>query len=292
MKRFVDEAFLQRLANLRFIVKGRRKGRLSGLHVSPRAGVSLEFADYRQYAPGDDFRYIDWNIYGRLDRILVKTFVHETDLPIYLLVDSSASMRLGSPSKFHYAARLAAAMAYLGLRGLDRVGLYPFAEHLGLTVAPRHGMGQLGRIFRALQDAEAAGSTSLNDGIIDFLNQTRESGLVFLISDFLTPGGYEEAFARLLHRGDEPVVVQVLDPEDLHPTASGTVRLVDAESSRRQTLTIGRRTVREYEERLDSLRRGLRRFLTERGIPYVLAPTDRPLEDLIHQDLRRGGVLR
>jgi len=292
MERFVDEAFLQRLANLRFIVKGRRKGRLSGLHVSPRAGVSLEFADYRPYAPGDDFRYIDWNVYGRLDRILVKTFVHETDLPIYLLVDTSASMRVGAPSKLHYAARLAAAMAYLGLRGLDRVGFYPFSEHLGITVAPRHGMGHLGRIFRALQDLEATGSTSLNDGLVEFLNQTRESGLVFLISDFLTPGGYEEGIERLLHRGDEPVVVQVLDPEDLHPSASGTVKLIDAETARRQTLTVGTRTLREYGERLDDLRQSLARFLTERGIPYFVAATDVPLVQLIHHDLRMGGVLR
>ena len=292
MERFVDEAFLQRLANLRFIVKGRRKGRLSGLHVSPRAGVSLEFADYRQYAPGDDFRYIDWNILGRLDRVLVKTFVHEADLPIYLLLYCSASMRLGSPSKLHYTARLAAAMAYLGLRGLDRVGVFAFTEQIVSAVLPRHGNAQLGRIFRALTEIEAAGKTSLDEAIAEFLHQTRESGLVFLISDFLAPDGYAEGIARLLHRGDEPIAVQVLAPEDLHPTSIGTTQLIDVESSQRLTVTIGRQTVREYEQRLDQLRRRLGDFLTERGIPYILAPTDRPLEQLIHEDFRSGGVLR
>jgi len=292
MERFVDEAFLQRLANLRFIVKGRRKGRLSGLHVSPRAGVSLEFADYRQYAPGDDFRTVDWNIYGRLDRVLVKTYVHETDLPIYLLVDCSASMTLGAPNKVHYAARLASAIAYLGLRGLDRVGLFPFSEHLGTVVPARHGMGHLGRIFRALQEADVGGKTSLGDAISGFLNQTRESGVVFVVSDFLTPGGYEEGFARLLHRGDEPIAVQILDPEDLRPTAAGTTRLVDAETDRRLTITVGRRTLQEYERRLRQHRERLRAFLVERGIPYFLAPTDRPLDRLFHEDFRRGGILR
>jgi len=130
MEPLIDEAFLKRLSNLKFIVKGRRKGRLVGVHPSPRAGVSLEFADYRDYTPGDDFRYVDWNIVGRLDRVLVKTFVHEVDLPIAILLDCSASMRLGDPLKLRYAARLAAAIAYLGLRGLDRVGLYPFTDHL------------------------------------------------------------------------------------------------------------------------------------------------------------------
>jgi uncharacterized protein (DUF58 family) len=292
MERFVDEAFLQRLANLRFIVKGRRKGRLSGLHVSPRAGVSLEFADYRQYAPGDDFRYIDWNVVGRLDRVLVKTFVHEADLPIYLLVDCSASMRLGSPSKLHYAARLTAAMAYLGLRGLDRVGLFPFAERIGTSVLPRHGTGQLGRIFRALTEIEPGGATSLDEAIREFLHQTHESGLVFIISDFLTSGGYEDGIGRLLHRGDEPIAVQVLDAEDLHPTAMGTTQLVDVESTQRMTMTIGRRTIHDYEVRLRRLCAELQGFLTERGIPYFLAPTDRPLEELIHEDFRAGGVLR
>jgi len=292
MERLIDEAFFQRLAKLRFIAKGRRKGRLSGRHVSPRAGISLEFADYRQYAPGDDFRYVDWNIYGRLDRILVKTYVHETDLPIYLLVDCSASMSLGIPPKVHYAARLATAIAYLGLRGLDRVGLFPFSEHLGIVVPPRHGMKHLGRIFGALRDTEAGGRTSLDDAISEFLKQTHENGIVFVVSDFLTPGGYEEGFARLRHRGDEPIVVQVLAPEDLHPTATGTTRLVDAESARRLTITIGPRTLREYERRLQQHCSRLRSFLAERRIPYFLAPTRRPLEQLFHEDFRGGGILR
>ncbi|MBU0595528.1 DUF58 domain-containing protein [Candidatus Bipolaricaulota bacterium] len=292
MERFVDEAFLQRLANLRFIVKGRRKGHLSGIHVSPRSGMSLEFADYRQYAPGDDFRYIDWNIYGRLDRILVKTFVHETDLPVYVLVDLSASMQLGSPSKAHYAARLSAALAYLGLRSLERVGLYPYSDDLSATVPPRHGMAHFGRILRALGEVEPGGRTSFDTAARGFLNQTRESGLVFVISDFLTSESYQDAFARLLHRGDEVVVVQVLHPEEIAPTASGTTRLVDVETGQRLTLAIGRRTLAEYEQRLRDLRTALRTFLTERGIPYFLASTDQPLERLIHETFRLGGVIQ
>ena len=185
MPRFIDEAFLQRLTNLRFIVKGRRRGRLSGVHASPRAGVSLEFSDYRAYAPGDDFRYIDWNVYGRLDLLLVKTFVHEADLPIYLLVDFSASMQVGIPSKAQYAAQFAAGMAYLGLKELDRVGVYPFNDRLIPGLPPRHGMGQMGKIIRLLREAEPGGKTSIDRAITQFLSQTRESGVVFIISDFL-----------------------------------------------------------------------------------------------------------
>jgi len=292
MERFVDEAFLERLANLRFIVKGRRKGHLSGTHVSPRSGISLEFADYRQYAPGDDFRYIDWNIYGRLDRMLVKTFVHETDLPVYLLVDLSGSMQLGSPSKARYAARLSAALAYLGLRSLDRVGLYPYSEDLASLVPPRHGMAHFGRILRALSEIDPGGGTSFDTAVRGFLNRTKESGLVFVISDFMTSESCQDAFARLLHRGDEVVVIQILHPEEIAPTPSGTTRLVDVETGRRLTLTIGKRALAEYDARLRELRSGLREFLTERGIPYFLAPTDLPIERLLHETFRTGGVLQ
>jgi len=292
MQTLIDEAFLQRLANLRFITKGRRKGRLSGLHPSPRAGVSLEFADYRPYAPGDDIRSVDWNVFGRLDRVLVKTYVHEGELPVYLLVDFSASMRVGSPSKALYAARLCAATGYLALRGLDRVGLYPFTDHLLPGIPARHGMRQIGRILRRLIDTVPSGQTSLDHGISEFLAQTREGGLVFLISDFLTPGGYEEGIARLLHRGDEIVVVQVLAPEEIRPTRGGSTQLVDVESDRRLTLTIGRHAVEEYAERLAAHQARLRRFLTERGLPLFIAPTDLPIERLVHEQFRAGGILR
>jgi len=293
MRQLIDDAFLRQLSRLRFITKGRRQGHLSGTHASPRAGVSLEFADYRPYTPGDDFRYVDWNVYGRLDRILVKRFVHESDLPIYLLVDFSASMGIGSPPKAFYAARLAAALAYLGLRGLDRVGAYPFNDRVSPSaVPPRHGMRQMSHILRALLDANAEGETSIDRAVDELLTRTRECGLVILISDFLTDNGYREGIARLCHRGDEGIAIQVLDPAELHPTGTGTTELIDVESKRQTVLTVGRSTLAAYETRFRQHQAALRAFLLERGIPYFLGATDRPVVRLIHEDLRRGGVLK
>ena len=292
MPRFIDEAFLQRLTNLRFIVKGRRRGRLSGVHASPRAGVSLEFSDYRAYAPGDDFRYIDWNVYGRLDRLLVKTFVHEADLPIYLLVDFSASMQVGIPSKAQYAAQFAAGMAYLGLKELDRVGVYPFNDRLIPGLPPRHGMGQMGKIIRLLREAEPGGKTSIDRAITQFLSQTRESGVVFIISDFLGSDEYKEGLAKLVYRGDEVTAIQVLDPSDTSPPMVGTTRIVDVESSQRLTLTIGHRTKEEYERRFREFQATLKAFLLSRRITHFQVTTDRSMERFIHEDLRGGGVLR
>ena len=292
MEPLIDEAFLRRLANLKFIVKGRRKGKLAGTHPSPRAGTSVEFADYRDYSPGDDFRYIDWNLLGRLDRVLVKTFVHEADRPIYLLVDLSASMRLGDPPKARYAARFAAAIAYIGLRELDRVGLYPFCDRLLPAIPPRHGMGQMNHILRALQDVAPAGTTSLDRTIGDFLSASRESGLVFLVSDLLSRSGYQEGIARLLHRGDDIVVVQVVDPQELHPQMEGTFEIREVESGRSMELVVGRRTLAQYERRLGLFLDEMTAFFSGHRIPHFLVPTDLPVERLIHERLRAGGVLQ
>ncbi len=292
MDPLIDEGFLRRLGHLRFITKGRRASKLSGGHPSPRAGVSLEFADYREYTPGDDFRYIDWNIVGRLDRVLVKTFVHEVDLPIHLLVDLSASMYLGSPPKVRYAARLAAALAYLGLRNLDRVGLYPFSDHLLGSVSPRHGMGQMSRILRALHDVSASGETSLDLVLREFSQRTRETGLLFLISDFLDSGGYEEGIARLSYRGDEMVAIQVVDPEEMNPTLAGAARLVDVETGSRLDLTVGERTLAQYRRRFDLYVKGLQDYLSSQHIPHILSPTDLGIEELIHVRLRAQGVVQ
>jgi len=292
MDPLIDEAFLRRLAHLRFFARGRRRGHLAGAHASPRAGMSLEFADYRDYSVGDDFRYIDWNIVGRLDRVLVKTFVREVDLPIVLLLDLSASMRLGHPSKGVYAARLAAALAYLGLREYDRVGLYPFTDHLLPAIPPRQGMSQMAHILGALNHLSPGGRTSFDDILTQYVGQSRESGLVFLLSDLLSEGGYADGISRLLYRGDEVVVIQIVDPQELHPALAGPSRLTDPETQRHVDLSVGDRARAQYEARLTAYLDALRAFLLDRRVPYLLAPTDLPLEQLIHERMRAQGVLQ
>ena len=292
MKSLFDETFLNRLAKLRFMTQGRRKGRLSGIHPSRRSGVSLEFSDYRPYTKGDDFRYIDWNVYGRLDRVLVKSFVHESDLPVYLIVDLSASMALGSPPKANYVAQLCTALAYLGLKNLDRVGFYAFTDHVLPPVSPRHGMSQMNRILRHLAEAVPNGETSIDKAISGFLRMTRESGLVILISDFFSPHGYEEGLNRLLHRGDEIVAIQVLDREEIDPTSSGKTRFIEVETGRNTTLSVGQETLQEYKDRFSDYQEELIAALHRRSILHFVVPTDRSLPALFHEDFRARGFLR
>jgi len=292
MKNLIDQTFLSRLARLRFMTRGRQKGRLSGIHASRRTGVSLEFADYRPYTQGDDFRYIDWKVYGRLGRIVVKSFVHESDLPVYLLIDLSSSMSLGTPAKSHYAAQLCAALAYLGLKSHDRVGIYSFASRILTPVSPRHGMSQMTRILHYLEEAEPSGETSINKAIEQFLQMTRESGLVILISDFLSEDGFEEGLNRLLHRGDEVVAIQVLDPDEIVPSSSGKTRFVEIETGRNITLAVGQQTLQEYETRFAQFQRKLADVMHRRSILHFVVPTTRSLSALFHEDFRARGFLR
>lgn len=292
MNNLIDETFLSRLSTLRFMTRGKQKGRLSGIHASRRTGVSLEFADYRPYAQGDDLRYVDWKVYGRLGRIVVKSFVHESDLPVYLLIDLSSSMSLGSPPKARYAAQLCAALAYLGLKSHDRMGVYSFADRILTPVFPRHGMSQLSRIMQYLGETEASGETSIDRAIEQFLQMTHESGLVILISDFLSDSGYQQGLNRLLHRGDEVVAIQVLAQEEIDPTSSGKTRFVEIETGRNVTLSVGQQALQEYKSRFAQYQEELADAMHHRSILHFVVPTTRPLLTLIHEDFRARGFLR
>ncbi|MGD9675971.1 MAG: DUF58 domain-containing protein [Candidatus Bipolaricaulia bacterium] len=291
MQQLIDRGFLERWAHLRFTSRRRQAGRFTGSHASPRAGMSVEFADYREYVPGDDFRYVDWNLCGRLDRILVKTFVQEVDVPVYFLFDVSASMGLGEPQKAHYGAQLVLALSYLALRSLDRVGVFPFSDRPLDSVPPRQGMTQFSAILRLLSRLDPQGRTSLAEGVSGFLSRTRETGLVVLVSDFLSPDDLRDPLARLNHRGDEVIAIQILAREDLDPAIAGPVHFIDVESSDRMNLAVGPSTLEAYRKGFAEFQSSLRTTFLRHGIPSFVASTDRPLEALIHQDLRSGGVL-
>jgi uncharacterized protein (DUF58 family) len=290
--RLADEDFLHRLANLKFIFKGRRQGKFVGAHYSPRAGVSLEFADYRPYFAGDDFRYVDWSVYGRSDRLLIKIFTREVDLPLYLILDLSGSMEVGEPSKAWYATRLAAALSYMGLRTMNRVGIYPFTDRLAIGLPPRQGMKHLFHIFRYLETIEPGGQTALDSTLNEFVQQTTESGLVFIISDLLFSGGYQRGLSHLLYRGDQVVILQVLAPEDIVPQMSGEAEIKGVEEEGYLDLTVGSQAIATYRNRLIIHNEAIHTFCASRGITYLQIPTDLALEEVIHHKLRVERVIR
>lgn len=273
MRELLTPAELRCLARLRLSLR-RPRGELAGAHLAARTGHSLEFADFRPYQPGDDFRSVDWAAYARLRRLLVRVHKREVEAPLYLLLDVSRSMGVGRPTKLDFAVRLAAALAFVAYRGQDRFGLAPIRERPGEGLAPRRGRAQLVALFSALARLEAAGPTDLNGSLRDWAGRGWEPGLCVVLSDFLCESGWREGVSALLAGRHAVALVQILSPRDLDPRFRGELELVDAELARRHRLTAGEGTLRAYRETLDRWNEGIRAYAAERGIPYFLFPSN------------------
>src|SRR5438477_11581178 len=188
---FFSPEFLAQLERLSLISRRAFRGSVKGERRSPRRGHSVEFADYRAYGVGDDLRYVDWNIYGRLDRLHVKLFVDEEDLCLHLIVDASASMNFGTPSKLDCAVRIAAALGFVGLVNLERVGVGVLRERIAEGWNPARGRNQVLPLIEFLGRLRPSGTTSLGDGLAQYALRTREAGVAVLISDLMDPAGSE-----------------------------------------------------------------------------------------------------
>ncbi len=218
----LSSEFLTQLERLAIVSRRAFRGRMRGERKSPRKGMSVEFSDYRQYGVGDDLRYVDWNIYGRLDRLYLKLFVDEEDLCLHLLLDGSGSMSFGEPSKLRYAARLAAALGFVGLVNHERVGVAVVRDRMAEGWNPTRGRGQLLSLLDFAARLRAGGPTGLSEGLAAYALRSREAGVAVLISDLLDPVGYEAGLKALLERRFDVHVIHVLAPEEMNPILAGS----------------------------------------------------------------------
>ncbi len=283
--------FLAQLERLELVTRKIFRGRMKGERRSPRKGQSVEFADFRNYVPGDDLRFIDWNTYARLDRLFLKIFFEEEDLHFYALIDASGSMSFGSPSKLRYAQQLAAALGFVGLIRGDRVRV----ETLGQ--GPVRGTSYRGRksIWRMQQELltiEPNQTISLSQGVKDFCIRNPGKGIVVLISDLMDKEGYETALKYLLSRDMDIYVIQVLSAEELEPDIKGDLRLVDCEDDDVAEITASAPLLKRYQTTLAAFVEGAREFCSRRGMNYLLAKNQVPVEQLISGYLRRRGLVR
>lgn len=283
---FFTPEFLAQLERLSLLSRRAFRGSVKGERRSPRRGQSVEFADYRAYGHGDDLRYVDWNIYGRLDRLHVKLFIDEEDLCLHLLVDASASMGFGAPSKLDYAVRLAAALGFVGLVNHERVGLGLLRERVGEGWPPTRGRGQILPMMNFLSSVQPGGGTSLDEGLGNYAKRARESGLVVVISDLLDPAGYERGVRALLERRFDVHMVHLLDPEEMNPTLGGDLRLIDSETGELRDLTVDAEALRDYRERLRAFLERAESFCRAREIGYHRIVTDTPVEAFVVAQLR------
>ena len=230
---------LVQLERLSLLSRRSFRGRVKGERRSPRKGISVEFSDYRQYGIGDDLRYVDWNVYARLDRLYLKLFVDEEDLCLHLLLDASASMGFGEPSKLEHAAKLASALGFVGLVGLERVGVGVVRERMAEGFSPARGRSQVLPLMDFVGRLRPGGATSLNDGLAAYVLRSREAGLAVLISDLMDPTGYERGLKALLERRFDVHVIHVLAPEEMNPGFGGDLRLLDSETAERRQQMFG-----------------------------------------------------
>ena len=287
---FFTPEFLAQLERLTLASRRIFRGRVKGERKSPRRGHSVEFCDYRAYGVGDDLRYVDWNAYGRLDRLHVKLFVDEEDLCLHLLVDASASMDFGRPTKLAYALRLAAALGFVGLVGLERVGVGILRDRVSEGWPPTRGRNQFGALLDFLNEVEPAGTTRLNEALASYTMRSRESGVAVVISDLLDPAGYEAGLRALMERRFDIHVIHLLDPEEMSPELSGDFRLTDSESGEVRELSVDREALRDYRERLHAFLERAEAFCRAQEIGYHRVVTDTAVEEFVLAQLK-GLVL-
>ena len=284
--------FMGKLGALGVVSKKILAGKLRGERRSRKRGESLEFADHRAYAQGDDLRRIDWNLYGRLEKLFLKLFLAEEDLSIYLLLDASRSMDFGSVNKFDYARKVAAAVAYIGINNLDRVTLTVNVGGEEHNLSNIRGKKQVFRLFDFLSKIRPAGKTNLLEAARRFIIRNRRPGVLLLISDFLDPDGFEAPLKTLSAARMDLFAIHVLAKEEIEPVLTGDFLLLDSESGDRLDVTASRRLVENYQKTVRGFCSSLQQFCATRGAAYLFASTELPFEALVLDYLRTAGLVR
>src|SRR6516164_1558666 len=288
----LDPEFLARLEQLELVSRKIFMGRMKGERRSKKKGQSVEFADYRNYVVGDDLRFLDWNLYARLDRLFLRLFMEEEDLHFYILLDNSLSMDFGTPTKLHYTRQIAAALGFIGLVNLDRVVIEAFNDRLTQTMPALRGRRSLWRLLDFLGKIEPAGPSNLAQALRTFSLKSSGKGIVVVLSDFMDKGGYEDALRYLLARQMDVYVIQILSQEEIEPEIVGDLRLVDVEDDDVAEITVNGPLLKRYKQNLAAYRAALHEFCARRGVTCLFTSNQVPFDRLVLSYLRQRGLVR
>ena len=288
----LDSEFMGKLDQLTLMSRKIFAGKMRGERLTKRRGESAEFADYRNYVPGDDLRFLDWNIYARLESLFLKLFLQEEDLHVSILIDVSKSMDWGEPNKGLYARRIAAAIAYIGLVNFDRVSLYAYANGMQYELAGVRGRRLMFKVIDFLTRVEYEGSSNLAAAGKQFATRHPQPGIVLILSDFFEKGGYEDGLRFLLGRNYDLYTIQLLSPQEIDPPLVGDLRLTDIEDGDVAEVTISRALINRYKQNLQAYCGELRDYCTRRGVNYLFTSTDKPFDQIILSYFRKRGLLQ
>jgi uncharacterized protein (DUF58 family) len=301
-----DETTLRKLNQLTLVASRVRAGGIQGDRRSTKRGSSVEFADYRNYTPGDDLRRLDWNIYARLDRPFVKLFEEEEDLSVTILLDGSRSMDWppppfppargrdeGGEHKFNYALRLAAGLGAVALDAGDQLSVVFLQDgRAAADFGPSRGGAALARLFGFLEGLQPGGQTDLNASLRQVAVKPRRPGLVILISDLLSTEGYESGLRELLGRGHQAALIHVLAPDELDPPLAGDLQLVDVETGQEQDVSLDGGLRSLYRERARAWVQSIQTDSRKRGVRYLQLTTRQPWDQALLLDMRRAGIVK
>jgi uncharacterized protein (DUF58 family) len=283
---------LAQLERLELVTRKMFRGRLKGERRSRRKGQSVEFADFRNYVPGDDLRFIDWNLFARLEKLFLKLFLEEEDLHFYALIDASASMDFGEPTKLYYAKQLAASLGFVGLCRADRVKI----ESLGASrMQPGpvfRGRQSLWRLLAHVESIAPGANSPLGPALKDFCVRNSGKGILVLITDLMDKSGYESGLRFLLAQNLDVYLIHVLSPEELNPDVKGDLKLVDCEDNDMAEVTVSRPLLERYQRTLAAFIDGAREFCTRRGMTYLMTSTETPVDQLVSKYLRQRGLVK
>ena len=305
--------FLARLSQLDVSSRKIFTGKLKGERRSKRRGESVEFADHRPYVSGDDLRHIDWNIFGRLDKLFLKLFMEEEDLSLHIVIDCSDSMDCGDPNKFLFAQRLAAALGFVGLVNLNRVAISALGDKVPREGAPPEldkegkplpptglvssirdlrGKRRLNDLAAYICSIQPRGQTRFTDAAKRIALTRRGRGVMVLISDFLVKEGYEDGLRLLKGHGYDLYAMQVLSPQEMEPTIGGDLRLKDVEDGDAAEVTISAPLLKKYKQTLTAFCNRLHEFCAQRDVIHMTVKSDMAMDVLVMDYLRRRGLLR
>ncbi|MHC4698276.1 MAG: DUF58 domain-containing protein [Planctomycetota bacterium] len=288
----LDPEFMNKLDQLSLISRKIFAGKMRGERITKRRGESVEFADYRNYVVGDDLRFLDWNIYARLDRLFIKLFLQEEDLHVSLLIDVSKSMDWGEPNKGLYARRMAAAIAYIGLVNFDRVSIYAYSNGLQYELPGVRGRRLMFRAVDFLARLTYDGPSNLAATGKQFAIRHPQPGIVLIFSDFFEKGGYEDGLRYLLGRKYDLYAVQILCPEEIEPVLAGDLRLTDVEDDDVAEVTIGRALINRYKQNLQAYCQEFREYCAKRGVNHLFTSTEVPFDQIVLSYFRKRGLIK
>lgn len=288
----LSPALLAKLESMELISRKVFRGRMKGERQSRRKGQSVEFADFRNYVAGDDLRFIDWNMYARLDKLFLKLYLEEEDLHFYTAIDVSSSMNFGTPTKLQYAKQLAAALGYIGLCRTDRVKIEPLDGARTNAAPVLRGRKSLWRMIEYLESLQPGTNCTLAEAVKSFCLRNTGKGILVLITDLMDKSGYEEALKYLVARNLDIYLIHVLSQEEIDPDLTGDLKLVDCEDQDIAEISVSQRLIDRYRQTLATFIEQARDFSSRRGIVYTMTSTERSVDRLVSRYLRQRGLVR